>query len=102
MADGNFATEASLIENGAALKADILQVGHHGASDASSQEFLRRVSPTFAVVSVNKDNVNGYPGGDVLKRLAALGVEVHLTYRDGLARFMITSDTIYYLGPNAR
>ncbi|GBD99467.1 comEC family competence protein [bacterium BMS3Abin07] len=64
------------------LKSDVLKVGHHGAGDATSEKFLRVVSPEYAIVSVNKGNIRGYPSAEVLKRINDNGIRVFLTYRD--------------------
>ncbi len=65
------------------LKADVLKVGHHGAEDATSQEFLEAVSPRIAVISIDKDNFWGYPSARVLERLKKAGVKVYRTDREG-------------------
>ncbi|HDY68939.1 MAG TPA: MBL fold metallo-hydrolase [Candidatus Scalindua sp.] len=65
------------------LKADVLKVGHHGAEDATSQEFLEAVSPGIAVISVDKDNFWGYPSARALERLKKAGVKVYRTDREG-------------------
>ncbi|MCK4618260.1 hypothetical protein KAT45_05070 [Candidatus Aerophobetes bacterium] len=65
------------------LRADLLKVGHHGAEDATSQEFLEAVSAGIAVISVDKDNFWGYPSARVLERLKKVGVKVYRTDREG-------------------
>jgi beta-lactamase superfamily II metal-dependent hydrolase len=40
-----------LAQHATQLKADVLQVGHHGSSQASSKEFLEQVSPRIALIS---------------------------------------------------
>ena len=61
--------EEKLLEQGITLKANVLKVGHHGAGDASSKEFLDEVSPQIAIISVHAENIRGYPSTIVLKRL---------------------------------
>ncbi|MBA7489501.1 ComE operon protein 3 [subsurface metagenome] len=75
--------ERELLKRGVSLKADVLKVGHHGAEDATSEEFLEAVSPGIAVVSVDKDDFWGYPSARVLERLKKAGVKVYRTDRDG-------------------
>lgn len=60
--DMQFAEEASLLEAGTDLKADVLKVGNHGNRDATSEEFAQAVSPEIAVIStdtsVDTDSAN--------------------------------------------
>jgi len=75
--------ERELLKKGMRLKADVLKVGHHGAEDATSEKFLKAVSPKIAVISVDEDNYWGYPSGKVLERLKKAGVKIYRTDRDG-------------------
>jgi len=65
------------------LEADILKIGHHGFADANSEEFLKAVSPKISVISVNKDNIRGYPSSEVIERLRKIGSEVYRTDKNG-------------------
>jgi len=75
--------ERELLKRGVNLKADFLKVGHHGAKDATTDEFLGAVSPRIAVISVDEASVWGYPSGEVLERLEKAGVKMYRTDRDG-------------------
>jgi len=57
---------------------DILKVGHHGSNNSSCQEFIERVSPKTAVVSVG-ENKWGHPSDEVLQRLKQFGIDVLIT-----------------------
>jgi competence protein ComEC len=72
MGDGNFETEKILLEDNVNIKSDILKVGHHAASDSSATEFLNYVKPKFSVVSVNQNNIRGYPSKDSINRLSSI------------------------------
>lgn len=61
------------------LKADVLKVGHHGSSSSTTQEFLSKVSPKYAVVSVGKDNSYGHPNKGSMDRLKAKNISTYRT-----------------------
>ncbi len=50
------------------LKADVLNVGHHGSKTSTSDELLDAVKPNIAVIQVGRNNY-GHPGKEVLERL---------------------------------
>jgi len=80
-----------LAENSeAALRADVLKIGHHGSKNSSTPDFLAAVHPSIAVISAGADNPYGHPSPEVLQRLADLNVRVLRTDRDGAVR--ITTD----------
>ncbi len=83
MSDLTSSGEEGLLAEGADLSADLLQVGHHGAADASSADFLAAVRPAEAVISVGSDNPYGVPDPETLARLANAGATIHRTDRDG-------------------
>jgi len=84
--DAEAQTEARLssrfADNESALKARILKVAHHGSKYASSDDFLKRVKPEVAIISMSKFNRYGHPNQDVLNRLKA--AEVRDLYRTDL------------------
>ena len=65
------------------LKADVLKVGHHGANDANSEEFLMAVAPQIAILSVNRANIKGYPAKEVIERINKTGIQLYRTDEDG-------------------
>jgi len=70
------------------FKSDILKAGHHGSKTSSSEEFLRAVSPQFAVISAGRKNRYGHPHQEVIDRLNSFGIKVFRTDLDGGARFI--------------
>ena len=75
--------ETTLLASGAELRSDVLKVGHHGASTASSQPFLEAVRPACAVISVGVDNGYGHPHEATLYRLQGVGAQIFRTDLDG-------------------
>ena len=57
------------------LRADVLNIGHHGSKTSTSGEFLDRVKPRLAVIQVGRNNY-GHPSEEVLKRLEERGITV--------------------------
>ncbi len=62
--------ETGLSEMSNDLRADILQVGHHGSKTSSPLPFLEQVAPEYAIVSVGKQNRYGHPAKSTLQKLA--------------------------------
>jgi competence protein ComEC len=82
--DAEAEEERDLLALGAArLRADILKVGHHGSRTSSSAAFVAAVSPRAAVISAGVRNRFGHPHEITLRTLAAAGVHVFRTDRDG-------------------
>lgn len=50
-------------------KVDVLKVAHHGANDSTSQEFLDKINPIYAIISVGENNGRGHPNEKLLTRL---------------------------------
>jgi beta-lactamase superfamily II metal-dependent hydrolase len=71
--------EKRLLRLGKDLSGHILKVGHHGDNDACSQEFLERVRPETAVISVSSINSYLRPHPDVLSRLKNSGAKIFRT-----------------------
>ena len=81
--DLNINGEKRLIEAACILKSDVLKVGHHGAEDASSEEFIDKVRPKIAILSVGKNNRYGYPSNVVIERFKRKKIPLDRTDIDG-------------------
>ena len=82
--------ERDLVNSGANLKADVLQVGHHGSSTSTSYVFLNAVLPEMGVISCGVNNKYGHPHEETLSILRDAGVDVYRT--DLLGTVVIGSD----------
>jgi len=65
------------------LHADVLKIGHHGSKNSTTSAFLREVGPQTGIISVGEANPYGHPSPELLERLAAAGVRILRTDRDG-------------------
>ncbi len=62
---------------------DVFIAGHHGAADTGNENFIELIHPKFTIVSVNKNNRNGYPAETTLQVLAKHSSVLYRTDRDG-------------------
>lgn len=65
------------------LRADVLQIPHHGSRNSSSKDFLEAVAPSCALISCGQDNIYRYPAPQVLQRLGENKVKVFRTDQGG-------------------
>ena len=92
MGDAPVAAEAEMLHafDVRDLRADVLQVGHHGSIGSSSPAFLRAVAPGLALVSVGLDNSYGHPSPEVLRRLREVGARIVSTAVSGTTEVWLT------------
>ncbi|MGA9771327.1 MAG: ComEC/Rec2 family competence protein [Blastocatellia bacterium] len=82
-------TEEALAGSGVDLQADVLKVPHHGSKTSSTDNFIDRVHPRYAVISAGERSRFGHPHAVVVNRYSARGVRLLQTGIDG----MITLET---------
>lgn len=61
------------------IEADVLSVGHHGSSTSTSDSFLKRVDPMYAVISCGKDNDYGHPHRETIQKLEDDDITIYRT-----------------------
>lgn len=72
---------------------DILKVAHHGSTNShTSEEYLERINPEYAVISVGENNSYNLPSNDVLCQLKESGAKVLRTDKIGNIQFEIKKD----------
>lgn len=81
--DAERKSETDMVNSSANLKADVYKVGHHGSDTSTSAEFLKAIHPTYAVISVGKDNKYNHPKDVIMKRLKKANVKVFRTDKEG-------------------
>lgn len=72
------------------MSADVLKVGHHGSKTSTTEEFLKEVSPSIAVISCGKDNSYGHPHDSTLQFLNEINCKIYRTDID--QTILITSN----------
>lgn len=81
--DAETKAETDMLAAKAALKADVLKVGHHGSDTSTSAAFLKAVAPKYAVISVGAGNSYGHPKKTTLDKLTAAKVATYRTDTKG-------------------
>lgn len=88
--DAESISENEILQKQLNLKADVLKIGHHGSSSSTSNSFLNKVNPKYAIISVGKNNDYGHPHKPTMERLKSKGITVYRT--DECGNIIATSD----------
>lgn len=88
--DAEDISENEMISKGYDLSADVLKVGHHGSNSSTTQAFLNKVNPKYAVIMVGIDNSYGHPSQETMDNLKAVNITVYRT--DECGTIVATSD----------
>jgi len=85
--------EKSLILTPLDLKSKILKIAHHGSKTSTSKEFLEKVLPEVAIISVG-ENRYGHPDKKILENLEKYGIKCLRTDQKGDIK-IISNGKIY-------
>jgi competence protein ComEC len=88
--DAQADSEKEILAKSYTLKSDVLKVGHHGSVTSTSSDFLKAISPSYAVIMAGQGNDYGHPHQQTLDKLNAAGVRILRTDQNGSITF--TSD----------
>jgi competence protein ComEC len=88
--DAEDISENEMLSKGLDISADVLKIGHHGSNSSTSQEFLDKVNPKYAVISVGIGNSYGHPHKTTMEKLKEKNIEVYRTDENGT--IIATSD----------
>lgn len=86
--------EHTLLTNQVILEANVLKVAHHGSKNSSTEYFLSKVSPEYAVIQVGKSNRYGHPHQETLNKLQLAGINILRTDIDGRIIFKSDGDRL--------
>ncbi len=93
--DSEAAAEHELVEAGVDLHADVFQVSHHGSSTSNTIQYLSKIDPDYAVISVGVDNSYGHPDATILDRLRNMGISTYETDLDGTIVMTLNGSRIF-------
>ncbi|MBQ9019104.1 MAG: MBL fold metallo-hydrolase [Bacilli bacterium] len=78
------------------IQSDLIKVSHHGSYDATGLDFLEKVNPKYAIISVEKDNDYHFPHDIVLNNLNKLNIKIYRTDLDGTIIASSDGDNIIF------
>lgn len=85
--DAEQEAEYYLSQFGDLLACEVLKAGHHGSETSSTEEFLSRINPEMAVISVGERNRFSHPDEQTLNRLSERKIQILRTDREGAIVF---------------
>lgn len=90
--DATTETEKIVLENNIleSLDVDILKVGHHGSRTSTGKEFVKALSPAYALISSDGGKKYGHPYQETLDTLKSFDVKILRT--DLLGSIIMKSD----------
>jgi competence protein ComEC len=74
--DASKSVEHKLIDKNIDISTETLKIAHHGSKNSTSEEFLKKVAPDLAIISVGLDNSYGHPNPEVLALLEKYGIKL--------------------------
>ncbi|MCE5200488.1 MAG: ComEC/Rec2 family competence protein [Armatimonadota bacterium] len=93
-ADAGEEAENEILASHLPVRAQVLQVGHHGGHDSSSASWIAAVKPSAAIISCGWNNDYGHPSREVVNRLQSSGARVYRTDRDGAVSITTDGETV--------
>ncbi|NFS12899.1 MBL fold metallo-hydrolase [Clostridium botulinum] len=88
--DAESLSEGEILAKQLDISADVLKLGHHGSHSSTSQAFLDKVNPRYAIVSCGKGNDYGHPHQETIDKINKKGIEILRT--DVSGTIISTSD----------
>lgn len=79
MGDAESLSEGEILQKQLDISSDVLKVGHHGSRTSTTQNFLDKINPKYAVISCGKGNKYGHPMQETLNKLKDKGIKVYRT-----------------------
>jgi competence protein ComEC len=93
-ADAGEEAERRMLESGMRVRAQVMQVGHHGSRFGTTPEWLAAVRPSVAIISCGRNDMYGHPSRQTLARLRAVGARTYRTDMNGAVTVTTDGHTI--------
>jgi competence protein ComEC len=100
--DMNLSMEEAIMVGGEISSVSVLKVAHHGSHFASGLDWLEKVDPAMAVISVGQPNRYGHPAPEILTRLLQQNISYWRTDQSGDIRMLLkNNEWVTQTGNNA-
>ncbi len=84
------------------LSADVLKIAHHGSSTSSTEKYINKINPSYAIISCGEDNDYGHPHRETVALLNKLKIQTYRTDKDGTVIISSNGNDISVLSPNLK
>ncbi len=81
--DAESSAEYDIIRANNDLSAEVYKASHHGSDTSSSDSFLNKINPSYAIISVGTGNSYGHPDEETLAKFKNKGIKVFRTDKQG-------------------
>ena len=81
MGDATDSVEKDIINDD--IEADVIKIGHHGSKYSSTAEFIKKVNPEYAIISVGQNNSYDHPSTSTIDLLESNNIQIYRTDVDG-------------------
>jgi competence protein ComEC len=88
--DAEAVSENEILAKNLNINADLIKIAHHGSSSSTTESFLNKVNPKYAIISVGAGNSYGHPNKSTMEKLEAKGIKIYRTDENGT--IVVTSD----------
>lgn len=95
--DAEKPSEKEMLQNGLDLSAQVYKVSHHGSNTATSDVFLKAISPEYAMIQCGENNEYGHPHKETIEKLDEMGVKVLRTDINGTIIAISDGNTIQWI-----
>ena len=92
--DATSETEEKIINQDIAV--DVLKVGHHGSKYSTTNNFLDKVNPKYAIISVGENNIYNHPASSTIDKLKKRNISIYRTDIDGTILAQSDGDNISF------
>lgn len=92
--DATSETEEKIINQD--IAADVLKVGHHGSKYSTTNNFLDKVNPKYAIISVGENNIYNHPASSTIDKLKKRNISIYRTDIDGTILAQSDGDNISF------
>lgn len=88
--DAELESERDILKHGYNISSDVIKIGHHGGSTSTTEEFLDKVNPEYAIISCGANNTYGHPHRETIDKLKKHNINILRT--DELGSITVSSD----------
>lgn len=92
--DAEKLAEEEMLQSGRLQHVKVYKAGHHGSDTSSSEDFLKVVSPDYAVIMCGEGNSYGHPSPVIVDRLSEYARKIYRTDQCGSIIFESDGSTL--------